>query len=47
MASNKPVKVDPKELKNAQALYESFIDVSKKSIIVIAAVLLLLAVVFL
>lgn len=47
MASPKQVKVDPKELEKAQALYANFINAGVKSVIAITVVLVLLALLFL
>lgn len=46
MASSEPVKVSPKELKNAQSFYHSFIQAGKWGVIAIAALLLLMALIF-
>ncbi len=46
MASSEPVKVSPKDLKNAQSFYHSFIQAGKWGMIVIASFLLLMALIF-
>ena len=46
MASNTPVKVDPKQLVTAQELWKGFTQIGKWSIIAIVAIVVLLAVLF-
>ena len=46
MADQKPVQAAPKEMKEAEALWESFMSISKISIILISVILIGLAIAF-
>lgn len=46
MAHSEPVKISPKDLKNAEEFYSAFIRIGKWAVIAVAAVLILMALIF-